>query len=142
VAEAALPDLEARLRALEPDAPILRTLHGRVDPDVLFPPDAPGARARRRDAPDAPHAHDHEAFATEVLQFPEGVAPEVVETRVRGLGTVRAKGFVATRDGVLLLQGVGPRLEWAPVAKRPRDALIGRVVVIRRAGVAGSAHPL
>jgi cobalamin biosynthesis protein CobW len=133
VAEAALPDLEARLRELEPDAPILRAQHGRVDADVLFVPDADGARARRREERPAPPAHDHEAFATELLRFPRGALPDEVVERIRGLGALRAKGFVETRDGLQLLQGVGPRIEWAPVAARPRDELIGCVVAIRRA---------
>ena len=133
VPAAALPELEARLRELEPDAPILRSQHGRVDPDVLFPPDAGGARDRRRDAGPEPQPHDHEAFATEVLRFPKGVDPERVAARIRALHALRAKGFVETHDGLHLLQAVGPRVEWAAVTQRPREALLGRVVAIRRA---------
>jgi G3E family GTPase len=131
VPAAALPGLEARLRELEPDAPILRAQHGRVDPAVLFPPDPSGARPCRRDAAQ-PHVHTHDAFATEVLRFPEGVDPDEVVRQVHALAAVRAKGFVDTRDGLQLLQVVGPRIEWAPVASRPSDALLGRVVAIRR----------
>ena len=39
---------EARLREIEPEAPILRAVHGDVDPQLLFPPDPRELRARRR----------------------------------------------------------------------------------------------
>lgn len=39
VAQDRLEALERDLRALEPEAPIVRAVHGRIDPAVLFPPD-------------------------------------------------------------------------------------------------------
>lgn len=136
VAEQDLSGLEERLRRWEPDAPILRASHGRVAPELLFPPDADGARARRRDAADnAGRAaeHDHESFATEILEVPPGVEEEALLARVRARGALRAKGFVETREGLRLLQGVGPRIELTPVDEPPRAGLMGRVVTIRRA---------
>jgi cobalamin biosynthesis protein CobW len=130
-----LPALACRLRELEPDAPILRATHGRVDPDLLFPPDAAGARRGRADpaAASAHDGHEHECFATEVLEVRSGVAESELLARIRALGALRAKGFVRTRDGLRLLQGVGPRIELAEVQAPPHAELIGRVVAIRRA---------
>ncbi len=69
-----------------------------------------------------------------MLHFPPDSEPERVIERVAAEGTLRAKGFVETRDGLRLLQGVGPRLELNRVDTAPPDALLGRVVAIRRAG--------
>jgi len=44
----ALPQLEARLREVEPEAPLVHSIDGDVDPELLFPPDPGGLRARRR----------------------------------------------------------------------------------------------
>jgi len=50
------------------------------------------------------------------------------------------KGFVETRDGLRLVQGVGPRVELVPVDAPPDAALVGRLVVIRRGPVKRSAR--
>jgi cobalamin biosynthesis protein CobW len=134
VEPAELPGLEARLRELEPEAPIVRATHGRVDPALLFPPDASGVRARRRDPDAPPPPHAHESFETEVLRVDAGDAAESVLERVRALGALRAKGFVETSDGLRLLQGVGPRVGLVEVSSRPPEALLGRIVAIRRTG--------
>ena len=42
------PELEARLRRIEPEAPLVRTMHAEVAPELLFPPDPDGLRAQRR----------------------------------------------------------------------------------------------
>ena len=128
-----LPGLEASLREIEPDAPILRAIHGRVEPDLLFPPDADAARAQRRARPPDTRDHDHDHFATEVLDLPGTVDAEALCARLRALGAVRSKGFVETRDGLRLLQGVGDRIELSETAAPPRAELVGRVVAIRRA---------
>jgi cobalamin biosynthesis protein CobW len=122
-----LAALEARLRALEPDAPIVRALHGRVDPRLLFLP-AEAARSRR------PHAalHSHEQFEAEELRVESGIEPDALIARLRGLGALRAKGFVRSARGLELVQGVGPRVELAAAPGRVDPALVGRVVVIRR----------
>ena len=126
--------LEARLRALEPDAPIVRAVHGRVDPRLLFPP-AQAARGRRS----APVEHSHEQFEAEELRIEPGIEPDALLAKLRGLGALRAKGFVRSKRGVELVQGVGARIELAP-AKDVDPALVGRVVVIRRAGSSGTSH--
>jgi cobalamin biosynthesis protein CobW len=132
VAESALPELEARLRALEPEAPMVRCVHGEVDPSLLFPPDADGARARRRESRAAAPDHTHERFETRIVTIDAGAAPEEVVRRVRALGALRAKGFVETSCGLRLVQGVGPRIDLHEVPSPPRQAPLGRIVAIQR----------
>jgi cobalamin biosynthesis protein CobW len=134
VAPDALPSLEAKLRRFEPEAPILRAAHGRVDPDLLFPPDVLGARAARRAAAAAPAPHTHEEFAAEVVELPAGLDAEALLARLRALRAVRIKGFVSTPEGVRVVQGVGPRIELRLPEREPPSELRGKVVVIRRSG--------
>lgn len=129
VPEAVLPELEARLHALEPEAPIVRALHGRVEPALLEPPDPRTAGAPRELRP---QPHTHEAFARETLTIEPGLASEAVVARLRALGALRAKGWVETAEGERLVQGVGRRIELVP-GRAPGPEWAGRVVVIRRA---------
>ena len=136
VPAAALPQLERELRKWEPEAPLLSTVHAQVAPELLFPPDLAQLRAQRRaaggvGAPPHGHAHDHAGFAAEELLLPAGLPSTEVRAQLRGLGALRAKGFVATREGLRLVQGVGARIELASAESAPPE-LIGRVVVIRR----------
>jgi G3E family GTPase len=133
VPAATLPELERRLRAWEPDAPLVPAVHARVSPELLFPPDLAELRAQRR-AAGGPRslAHDHARYAAEELRLPAGLACKDVLARLRGLGALRAKGFVATREGLRLVQGVGARIELASAEVAPPPELIGRVVVVRR----------
>jgi cobalamin biosynthesis protein CobW len=129
VEAAKLPELEARLHAMEPEVPIVRAVQARVDSALLRPPEL-GARARTLPA----RAHDHalhDAFTTEVLAIEPGAREADVVARIRALGAVRAKGFVETTDGTRLVQGVGRRIELTP-ATAPDPALCGQVVVIHR----------
>jgi len=127
------PRLEALLRRIEPQAPIVGALHGAVAPELLFPPDPEGLRAARRAAraPGPPHAH--EPFETLVLELPAGLAESELRERLRALQALRAKGFVETRAGLRLLQAVGARVELSPPEAAPPRRLRGRVVVVRRA---------
>ncbi len=124
----ALATIEATLRAIEPEAPFIRCVDGRIDPDLLFLPEM-RERSRRR-APSRPHAHD--SFASAMLTFPDGIDEFTLRRDLADPAIVRCKGFVRTPDGVRLVQGVGSRLHLSP----PRDPvpaeLLGRVVVIRR----------
>jgi hypothetical protein len=63
-----------------------------------------------------------------------GLAPAAIVERLGALGSLRAKGFVQTSEGLRLVQGVGSRLDLTPVETPPPPGLVGRVVVIRRAG--------
>lgn len=132
VAESVWPELEARLRRFEPEAPILRAEHGRIDPQLLFPPDPEQARASRRAQGATPRPHSHAEFTAEVILLPADLEPEAVLARLRALGAIRCKGFVATRAGARLVQGVGPRIELRDPERPPPAELVGRVVVIRK----------
>jgi cobalamin biosynthesis protein CobW len=133
VPPAALPGLERRLRTWEPDAPLVPAVHAQVAPELLFPPDLAELRARRRGAdPAAAPAHEHLRYAAHELVLPTGLASSEVIARVRALGALRAKGFVATREGLRLVQGVGTRIDLARTETAPPPELVGRLVVIRR----------
>jgi len=129
VAEALLPSLEARLRALEPEARIVRAVHGRVAAELLEAPEtaAPGPPPARA------HPHAHESFTRETIEVEPGIAPAALVARLQALGALRAKGWVETAEGVRLVQGVGRRIELSPGAP-PGPEWAGRVVVIRRSG--------
>ena len=132
VAPETLPALEARLRALEPEAPILRTRHSEVSADVLFPPDAAELGRREERERQARRPHAHEAFSSELREFARGVPSAAVEQALRREGALRAKGFVDTAEGLRLVQGVGARIELSEPDAAPPAELVGRVVLIRR----------
>lgn len=132
VASDELASLEAALREIEPDAPIVRSLHGVVSPDLLFPPDPERLRARRRGARSA-RPHDHEHFESLGLDVPDGIATDELRRRVRELGALRVKGFVRTDAGLRLVQAVGPRIDLHPRESPPTRVPVGRLVAIRRA---------
>jgi cobalamin biosynthesis protein CobW len=128
----ALPDLEAALREIEPDAPLVRAIHAKLDPALLFPPDPDGVRERRRSESSDTQPHHHEEFIAEELSIAEGTEPGALIERVRALAPLRAKGFVITSEGLRILQGVGPRIELAKPDIAPPAELLGRIVLIRR----------
>ena len=130
VADEALPGIEATLREIEPEAPILRTVHADVDAALLFPPDPGGLRVRRRRSEPTPH--EHERFRAQELSIEAGVTSEALCARLQSLDALRAKGFVMTAEGVRLVQGVGQRIELKEVESAPPRELMGRVVVIQR----------
>jgi G3E family GTPase len=122
--------LEARLRAIEPEVPIVRAVQARVDPALLRPIEGPGGACHVATQPRHDHAA-HEAFVAEVIAVEPGVVEAALVARLRALGAVRAKGFVETAEGTRLVQGVGRRVEVTP-ATPPDPALLGQLVVIRR----------
>ncbi len=122
--------VEATLREIEPEAPILHSVRGDVEPVVMFPPPSPGTD-RSGPAPEAP-PHDHEHFETEEIRVPEGVTEDELRALLDRPELLRAKGFVATADGRRLVQRVGPRTELSEPDVDVPDDLIGRVVLIRR----------
>lgn len=130
VPETALPAIEARLRAIEPDAPLIRAVHGRVDALALFPP-KPGA-ARRRQSNTLAATHAHESFTSRVAVVEAGIAESVVIERFQKSSHLRAKGFVHTATGLRLLQAVGGRVQLQHVTAMPEPVLVGKVVVIER----------
>jgi len=133
VPEADWDALEARLREIEPEAPILRAVHGDVAPELLFPPDPRELRARRRAAAASASPHTHERFVAEEIAVPAGTQPDALRVQLAALGALRVKGFVESPDGVRAVQGVGPRIDIEPPQAPPPAELVGRLVVIRRA---------
>ncbi len=127
-----LDAVEARLREIEPEAPLVRAERGRLDPDLLFPPDV-GAIDRSGEAPPVrPHTHEH--FTTEIWEVPEGASESEIESQLEAraeAGLLRAKGFIETPGGPRLLQLVGRRIDWTD-AEGPTPNL-GRIVLIQRA---------
>ena len=127
-----LDELEAILHRMAPDAPVVGSIHGQVDPAVLFPPDLHGLRALRRGAGTRPTPHLHEAFLAYELAVEDGIIPQVLTERLQHLGMLRGKGFVRTAEGVRLVQGVGRRIELSEPPFSPPTGLVGRVVIIAR----------
>jgi G3E family GTPase len=149
VAASALPAIEAALRAIEPEAPLLRAVRAQVDPALLLPPDPERLRERqradperakrggremqrRRNEPSAHPPHAHEAFETELLRVDPGIEPAALLERVRARAPLRAKGFALTSEGPRLLQGVGARLELSKLDFEPPAKLLGEIVLIHR----------
>ena len=132
VADEDLPGIEAILREIEPEAPILRTVHADVDSALLFPPDPEGLRAQRRKSAPTTQEHEHERFRAQELSIEAGISSEALCARLQSLDALRAKGFVMTAEGVRLVQGVGQRIELKEVESPPPQSLMGRVVVIQR----------
>ncbi|MGH0038387.1 MAG: CobW family GTP-binding protein [Myxococcota bacterium] len=124
-------EVEARLRAIEPEAPILRAVRGDIDPQVLFPPET-GRSDRSGKAPEAP-PHDHEHFETEELRVDAGIGESELRALLDRPELLRAKGFVDTADGPRLVQLVGHRLELSPPDVDVPPEMLGRLVLIRRA---------
>jgi G3E family GTPase len=123
--------VEARLREIEPEAPLVSAVRGDVDMDLLFPPDL-GELDRRASAPAArPHHHQH--FETNEWNPEPGIKIEALEKRFEEADLLRAKGFVETDEGLRLVQVVGRRVEITIPEEAPPKELIGRVVQIRRA---------
>jgi cobalamin biosynthesis protein CobW len=135
-----LGQFEAVLHRMAPDTPVVRSIHGQVDPSVLFPPDLRGLRAQRRAAGAQPTPHHHEAFVAYELPVEEGVDSDTLIERLRNLGMLRGKGFVRTSQGLRLVQGVGRRIELTEPQFSPPAALVGRVVVITRDHRVDTSH--
>jgi cobalamin biosynthesis protein CobW len=132
VPAASLPSLEEKLRALEPDAPILHSIQGKVDPAVLFPPDPERLRSARRAAGGEAPAHSHKKYQSSVLEISPGAEIADLKRQFAERDALRIKGFVETAQGIRLVQGVGRRIELSEVKAAPPAHLVGRIVVIRR----------
>ena len=131
VPEADWAEIEARLRAIEPEAPLVRAVRGDVDLDLLFPPDI-GELDRRGPAPEST-PHHHEQFETSEWNPEAGISCAAIEAHLTSAGLLRAKGFAQTDEGPRLVQVVGRRVEISEPDHAPPEALLGRIVLIRRA---------
>lgn len=136
VPDDALEAVEARLRAIEDEAPIVRTTRGRLEVGLLFPPDVGDAPDRSGPAPDHPD-HHHGHFTTRIWEVPPATTRAGLEATLAGDETLlRAKGFVALADdpdaGLQLLQLVGRRLEIEPTDLDPPASSRNKLVLISR----------
>ncbi len=123
---------EAFLSEATQGQPVLRAVQGNVDAALLFPPDPEGARVDRRDPDAQMHAHTHEQFNTTALNYEGDQDIEALRTALQDRSALRVKGFVHTSDGVMLVQGVGPRINIGPPDTKVPEHLVGTVVVIER----------
>ena len=72
--------------------------------------------------------------ARQVVALTSGVmTTDVIEQALSREGLLRAKGWVQTDTGPVLVQVVGRRVETTP-DEPPDPAFLGRVVLIERAG--------
>jgi len=131
VPEADWAEIEARLRAIEPEAPLVRAVRGDVDLDLLFPPDI--GELDRRGPPPESTPHHHEQFETSEWNPEAGISCAAIEAHLSSAGLLRAKGFAQTDEGPRLVQVVGRRVEISEPDLAPPEALLGRIVLIRRA---------
>ena len=106
----------------------MRSVRGQVDPRVLFL----SAPRPPRDGPEPGRPHSHEDFSARELQVPPETDPARLERALLRARALRAKGFVRLREGVRLVQLVGPRFELLDPPEGLDPALVGRVVVIGR----------
>ncbi len=132
VPKESLGKLEQILQDMAPDAPMIQSVQGQVDTDVVFPPTpAQTASSQRKGQPEH-RPHTHEAFESQELSIVQGISPEQLIQQLQSLQALRIKGIVKTSDGLKLVQGVGPRIDLsAPPSNLPQE-MIGRLVAIRR----------
>ncbi|MFZ5475744.1 MAG: CobW family GTP-binding protein [Myxococcota bacterium] len=118
--------LVARLNEMNPGAPVVPARYGDVEPELLFPTGPRVEKVAHRD-------HGHEAFEAVELAVPDGLSEDEAHAWISDRRGLRTKGFVRTRAGVRIVQGVGRRLELTdPGDLVVRPELLNRVVVIRR----------
>ncbi len=132
VPEASLGKLETILQDMAPDAPMIRSIQGQVDTNVVFPPTPTQPPSSKRKGEPEHRPHTHEAFESEELSILPNITPEQLIQQLQSLEALRIKGIVRTSDGLKLVQGVGPRIDLsAPPSSLPQE-IIGRLVAIRR----------
>ena len=124
--------VESMLEEMAPGTPILHSVNGHVDPAILFPPQpSGGGKSDIRNEPDM-SPHTHESFEAEEIVIESGIAEHTLTTQLQQLTALRVKGVVRTSEGLRLVQGVGPRIQFvAPPGNFP-ESLVGRIVAIRR----------
>jgi cobalamin biosynthesis protein CobW len=122
--------------------PMLSMTEGEIDPAVLLGLGAAAEAdlAQRPSHHDAEDGHEHNDFATVVIDLPEQAAPEpllaAIEHLAREQNILRVKGYIAIsgKPMRLLVQAVGPRVRSQydrPWGMQPR---VSQLVVIAEAG--------
>jgi cobalamin biosynthesis protein CobW len=132
VPEDSLGKLEHILLEMAPDAPFIRSIQGKIDTAVVFPPTPTQTNSSKRKGKPELTPHTHEAFEAQELSIPPNITPEQLIQQLQPLQALRIKGIVNTSEGPKLVQGVGPRIDLsAPPANLPQE-MIGRLLAIRR----------
>jgi len=134
----AIPGLRAQVEGWNPGVPTVVATHGQVDPRVLLSGPVSGRSPPSHDH--HTHAHLHEVYETERVT-PPVTEPTSLARWAGQLGALRVKGFVRHEDQVLVVQGVGRRVEVRPHEAVVPDGLVGEVVVIRRRATMGASLP-
>ena len=132
VPEDSLTRLEQMLQDVAPGAPMLRSIQGRIDSMIVFPPNPTHFDYPTRSRKPEGTPHSHEEFESQEISIPGGITPDRLIEQVKQLEALRVKGVVNTTEGLRLVQGVGPRVDLvAPPANLP-PGIIGQIVAIRR----------
>ena len=132
VAENSLAQVEGLLQDMAPDALFIRSIRGKIDTAVVFPPNPLSLTASKRRRKPEHIPHTHEAFEAQELSFPSSITPELLLEELQSLQALRIKGIINTSEGLKLVQGVGPRIDLsAPPLNLPQE-MIGRLVAIHR----------
>ena len=145
LASDALAQVDATVaRELRPGVSVVRASHGAVPLGVLL---GIGASAEddldsRPSHHDGDEEHDHDDFASFVVELGEQEEPEALISRIADtaaeFGVLRVKGFAAVRGKAmrLVVQGVGPRMQhYFDRAWRPEETPVTRLVVIGHDGL-------
>ncbi len=132
VPEASLGKLEHIIQEMAPDAPMIRSIQGKVATNVVFPPTPTQTSSSKRKGHPEHRPHTHEAFESQEIAIQPNITSEELIRQLQALQALRIKGIVNTSDGLKLVQGVGPRIDLsAPPSNLPQE-IIGRLVAIRR----------
>ncbi len=132
VPDDSLGKLENALQEMAPDAPMIRSIQGQVDTNVVFPPTPTQTPSSKRKGQSEHRPHKHVAFESEEISILSNITPEELIQQLQSLEALRIKGIVRTSDGLKLVQGVGPRIDLSvPPPNLPQE-IIGRLVAIRR----------
>jgi cobalamin biosynthesis protein CobW len=129
-----IDDLKAKAATFNPGTPVVAATFGEVDPRLLLAERGPRAEAPTHCGEDDcdHHHHHHEEFESFEVAVDPGQSQDAVEAQLRAHGALRTKGFVELDTGQALVQGVGRRIEFSPPPAPVAEAMLGRVVVIRR----------
>jgi cobalamin biosynthesis protein CobW len=128
---------------LRPAVRIVTAVSGALDPAVLLGLDlaAEDDLDTRPSHHDDGHEHDHDDFASIVVDLGEIADPAALEARIKQVATrhdiLRVKGFVAVPDKAmrLIVQGVGDRVQrYFDRPWEPNEIRTSRLVVIGQTG--------
>jgi cobalamin biosynthesis protein CobW len=132
VPEDSLPRLPLMLQAMAPGAPMLRSIQGRIDSTIVFPPHPVHTDKSTQSRRLEPMPHTHEEFESQAVSIPRDITLDQLIEQVKQLHALRVKGVVHTTEGLRLVQGVGTRVDLvSPPANLP-TGIIGQIVAIRR----------